>query len=377
MQRGEQVIYFNTEAFRAKIESVGAVFRPYHFERELSVGREVVGPLGVRVELMQTAEALLPGLLNEAQTLQPDYILYDSMCVWGKQIAQLLNRPAICSCALFLIGRKNFSAIPHNLLSPWQALRSIPALLKSTWQYRASAARIKRCYGAPSPPGLDFFSNPGDLTLVYTSRYFQIGGELFDDTFKFVGPSLARRNDHLDFPFDFLAGGPVIYISFGTIANEQLDFYRVCLAAFGGTPYRVVLSLGDKVPREALGALPPNILARPYNPQLDILERAALFITHGGMNSVSESAWFGAPMLVAPQTAEQPIIARRVEQLGAGLILNTRQLGPQSLRAQVEKVLNTPAFRQQSRAIGDSFRAAGGYVKAADEIFKFKESKEI
>ncbi|MFD0473253.1 nucleotide disphospho-sugar-binding domain-containing protein [Nonomuraea thailandensis] len=92
----------------------------------------------------------------------------------------------------------------------------------------------------------------------------------------------------------------------------------IALAPLGGT---VVLATGGTDPA-ALDPLPDNVIARRFVPQTEVLERAALFVTHGGMNSVNEAMYAGVPMLVIPQGADQPLVARRVVQLGAGLAIS-------------------------------------------------------
>lgn len=110
-----------------------------------------------------------------------------------------------------------------------------------------------------------------------------------------------------------------------------------------------------------------------YVLQLEVLQRADVFITHGGMNSSSEGLYFDVPLVVIPVTGDQPIIAKRVEELGAGLQLDRKQLTADLLRDTTERVLYNPLFAENSRKIGNSLREAGGYKKAADEIFKFKQ----
>ncbi|MEK7328316.1 MAG: macrolide family glycosyltransferase, partial [Chloroflexota bacterium] len=371
VRRGERVIYYNAEPFRAKVEETGAAFRAYDMGDKFGIGHGADSPLDAMARIMSAAEAVIPAVLDEVRAEQPDYIIYDSMCVWGKQIARILERPAVCSCSIFFVGAKNFAALPRDRAMFSNTFGQAPHAARWLWQSWNAARRIKKRYGVESPTPFDFFGNPGDLTLVYTSRYFQLGGELFDGAFKFVGPSIAPRDDHSDFPFDWLDGGPVIYVSLGTIFNDRPDFFRACLEAFGGARYRVVMAIGNKVAADSLGAIPDNFLLRPHVPQLEILPRVSLFITHGGMNSATESAWYGVPMLVAPQMGDQLVVASRVAQLGAGLLVDSRRFTAQTLREAAEKVMSSETFREQSRAIGQSLREAGGYARAADEVLSF------
>lgn len=372
--RGERVIYYNSETYRAKVEQTGAEFCAYHLNYDFGPPPGPLAPFVAMSLILGAGESVLRDQLQAARAENPLYILYDSMCPWGKQIAQLLHRPAICSCAVLYTGWRNFRAWSgenelsrHMLADPLTVGRGI-------LRYQRTSFRLWRQFGVSSPNVFDFFANPGDLTLLYTSRYFQVGGELFDEHFKFVGPLFEQRTDAPPFPLDWIGDAPLIFVSLGTLFNNRPDFFRTCIAAFTNTPYRIVIAFGDRIQREQLGTLPENIAAYPYVRQLDLFPRASLFITHGGMNSTSEAAWFGVPMLLAPQVGDQVFIARQVVRLGAGEQIDSFNISPDGLREAAERVIRTPAYRLGSQKIGESFRAAGGVKSAADAIQKFMQT---
>ena len=82
----------------------------------------------------------------------------------------------------------------------------------------------------------------------------------------------------------------------------------------------VIISCGNSLDQKLLGELPPNVQVYPYVDQLDVLSRADAFITHCGMNSVSESLYMAAPMVLYPQTSEQNAVARKTKEIGAGVL---------------------------------------------------------
>jgi MGT family glycosyltransferase len=207
---------------------------------------------------------------------------------------------------------------------------------------------------------------------------FQPFADNFDpQNFKFVGPSLLPRPEAPVFPFEALTGKPLIYISLGTIYNARPEFYRACFKAFGATAWQVVMAVGSQVSKELLGQAPGNFIIREVVPQLEVLKRASLFITHGGMNSVSEALYNNVPMVVLPQSADQPWIGKRVAELGAGQMLLKRKVSPSHLRQAAEKVLSQPSYVQAATLIGNSLRLAGGYQKAVDEIEAYKQKQGI
>ena len=374
--RGERVIYYCTETYRAKIESTGAEFRSYGAEYDFAPGQDAVTPFRAMSLILEAGEGVIANVIDQVRAEKPEYIIYDSMCVWGKQIARIIGVAAVCSCSIFLVHSKNIRDVPMDTRFQLQMTMGGLTLIASLWRYASIALRLKLKYGVSSPFFANFFANPGDMTLVYTSRYFQAGADRFDDSFKFVGPLIAPRNDHHDdsqisevFKTSEILNKPLLYISLGTLFNERADFFRACLEAFSDDRYRIIMSIGSKIDPASLGVIPNNFIVRPHVPQLEVLRRADIFITHGGMNSVSEGCWYGVPMIVLPQVGDQVVIASRVAQLGAAEKLTG--ITPQSIRVLSEKVLSDSSYKKQSAKIGETFREAGGAARAVEEIQSF------
>ncbi|MFF5344008.1 nucleotide disphospho-sugar-binding domain-containing protein [Streptomyces althioticus] len=191
----------------------------------------------------------------------------------------------------------------------------------------------------------------------------------FDGSHRFVGPSLGARPHDPTFPFERLRD-PVLYASLGTVFDADprlLRCFATALAPLGGT---VVLSTGRTDPG-ALEPLPKNVIARPFVPQTEVLERTALLVTHGGMNSVNEALYAGVPMLVIPQGADQPLVARRVTDLGAGLSMHPRDVLEDSVRSLARRLLDELRFRKAAHTMRDAQHRAGGFRRAADELERY------
>lgn len=154
-----------------------------------------------------------------------------------------------------------------------------------------------------------------------------------DRMFRFVGPLHgALPTPYAGFPFHLLTGRRLLVAAFGTVFSHGAARLRAFAEVFRGTSWQVVLATG-RTPPAALGPLPGNVLALPGIPQQDLLGRAEVFLTHGGMNSVLEAAAAGVPMVVSPRTREQRRTAAQLVRLGAGAIA-----GPAGrLLAQVEE----------------------------------------
>ena len=370
IRRGEEVVYCTAEPYRDLVEPTGAkviTFDGNKFvEAFLAGGRNFWARVG---GLLRTADIVIPSVLEQTKGERFDYLIHDSMFGCGRLLAQILDLPAIRSCTSFAIHQNSFDSMQDHLS------RQFPADVneRAQQEFQQLASNVRAKYNVQAGSAYEVFCNPAPMTIVYTSKRFQPGGESFDETYKFVGPSIVPRT-HVQFDFSQADTDHLIYISLGTVFNQAVDFYRRCIAAFAGTKYTVVLSVGGKTRIADLGDLPSNFIVRSYVPQLEVLQRAKLFITHGGMNSASEGLYYGVPLIVLPQSADQPIVARRVAEIGAGIQLNQDGLTAWDLREAAERVLKDSSIRKACDEIGDSFRAAGGYRQAVEEIFVYKRS---
>jgi MGT family glycosyltransferase len=363
VRRGERVVYYATEPYRARVEATGAEYRSYGDADAFRPPAHTGGLYSVMAWEIGLAESLLPRLLEELRVLAPGYLLIDSMCVWGHLARQVLGIPAATLASVFVpddravtvdeLLQQAYGYAPKEVL-----LAGIDALNT----YLQIAQRIDRRYGTESPNLVQFFAGRQPLNIVFTSRHFHLAGERFDDSYRFVGPTLDPPHRKPD--------SHLIYLSMGTIFNDQPAFYRACFEALSSAPCDVLVSAGGSL--ETLGPAPSNFTVCESVDQREVLGRALIFISHGGMNSVSESLWNGVPLLLFPQHGDQHLVAARVEELGAGLVLRPPDLDPARLRAAVDRVLSDPAFREAAGKIAETFHAAGGYRRAADEILRWR-----
>jgi len=180
-----------------------------------------------------------------------------------------------------------------------------------------------------------------------------------------VGPLRHQLRRQVQFPWERLDGRPLIYASLGTLQNKNPELFRCFAEACQGIEVQLVIAGATP---ESLGALPENVLAVAYAPQLELLRRASLTLTHGGLNTVLDSLACGVPLLVIPLTYEQPAIAQRVRWVGAGEMLSPSRLHPWQLKADLGKLLADPTYATRAQHIAGAIRAAGGVRRAGDLI---------
>ncbi|MGQ8872215.1 macrolide family glycosyltransferase [Paenibacillus sp. TSA_86.1] len=366
---GEEVVYVCAEEYRSRIEQTGAQVMTYPFLEDAFSHDPILKPLEYRhpyqfiyMITCGVIPKMIPEVFRVIEDETFDYLIYDSLMGWGGRIlAEKLEIPAVCTIASFA------SAEPLSINEEGIDTQEMYEAIMQT------AREIAAEHQVSVPAVEDMTAHTGLLNIVYTSRYFQPRADELDDRFLFTGSSIIPRKDAPEFPFHLLSERypETVYISMGTILNKSLEFYKLCFDAFKNLPINVVLSSGKYTEMESLEELiPDNFIVKSYVAQIEILQHTNVFVTHAGMNSVSEALYFDVPLVMIPMTSDQPMVAGRVKELGAGVVLDQYHLNAIQLQEAVMEVLHNPIYREQAHLIGKSLREAGGYTRAAAAIMQ-------
>lgn len=355
--RGHQVLYYNASSFREKIEAAGAQLVPIDAymppapdDLDLRVGRD----FSLLVEMaVDTALALENRVAQDAAGHRPACVVGDSVCIWGKLLARRQGLPFVCSTTSLAFNEHTAGMMKQRPAEILYMLRGMPRM--------ARKLRLLRAHGYDVPNLVSLIGNDSETpTVVYTSRLFQPMAETFGSRYAFVGPLVMRRYPRQKHD------RPLAYVSLGTILNNAPDFYQRVLLALSGMACDAVLSVGDAVDPASLGPLPSGVRVFPCVNQLETLAGADVFLTHCGMNSVSESLLCGVPMVLFPQHGEENAVAIRCEQLGVGLRLKRPSVD--CIRDALETVLREESYRKNAQRIAEDFAQCGGAAQAADFV---------
>ncbi|MBU6346974.1 MAG: glycosyl transferase family 1, partial [Cyanobacteria bacterium REEB494] len=161
-----------------------------------------------------------------------------------------------------------------------------------------------------------------------------------------------------------LSDKPLIYASMGTLQNRLKNTFQTIAAACENLDIQLVISLGGSANPEDLPPLPGHPLVVRYAPQIELLQRASLTITHGGMNTTIESLTHGVPLVAIPITNDQPGVAARIQWSGCGEFLELKQLTVQKLREKVKRVLEVPSYRDCAQQFQQEINHSGGINQA-------------
>ena len=138
--------------------------------------------------------------------------------------------------------------------------------------------------------------------------------------------------------------------------TDFIDFYKLCISAFRDTHYYVCMSIGKKCEVSQLGEIPANFFVRSFLPQMEILKRADVFITHAGFNSVNEALYFGVPMLALPMVNDQHMVAKRLVSMQLGITENIKELSPEVLRSKLETLIMDKKMKENCMEVSREMR---------------------
>jgi zeaxanthin glucosyltransferase len=188
-------------------------------------------------------------------------------------------------------------------------------------------------------------------------------------TFHYAGPfhdDYGRET--VAFPWERLTGEPLIYASMGTLVNGLTDVFRVILKAAAIPGRQLILSIGSNIQMDDIGSIPAGAIVVSKAPQIELLKRAELCITHAGINTTLESLALGVPMVAIPVGFDQPGIAARIVWHGVGKSVPVAPMSEENLSAAIQEVLGNPGYRDAARRFQRTIARNNGLDRAADVL---------
>ncbi|MFN9618148.1 MAG: glycosyltransferase [Synechococcaceae cyanobacterium] len=315
-------------------------------------------------------------LLQEApQALRAagvEMLLIDQASFAGPTVAEQLALPFVSVSSALLLNREP-GVPPFN--SGWAYSRSPWARLRNRCGYalldnlmapiRREVRSFRRQAGLPP---LRAGAQPDSrlAQICQQPAAFEFPRRRLPACLHFTGPLLQPGSrPEVPFPWERLDDRPLIYASLGTLQNRQLGLFATIAAACHNLDAQLVIGLGGGCAPEDLPPLAGSPLVVGYAPQLALLQRAVLTITHAGLNTVLESLSEGVPLVAIPITNDQPGVAARIAWSGCGAVVPLRRLSVGRLRAAIEQGLHDPGIHANARRLQRAIQRAGGVARAA------------
>ena len=214
----------------------------------------------------------------------------------------------------------------------------------------------------------DLFSKVAQISQIPAE--FDFPGRKLPSSFHYTGPFVDPEGRRpVDFPWERISSDrPLIYASMGTLQNGFKHVFHAIAEACAGLGVQLVVSLGGGLEPEDLERMAGDPILVRYAPQLELVRRSALIVTHGGLNTTLEALSNGVPMVVIPITNDQPGVGARIQWTGTGEVIPVKQLSKEKLRRAVCAVLRDSSYRRAARGLQACIADANGLERAADIV---------
>lgn len=387
-QRGHEVILFGIPDVRSYATAANINFYPIG-KNTFPVGsnqksQQRLGELSGIFALLYTidsfrkgTEVLLSDVPPACRELGIEILLIDQVLLEGSTIAEYSNLPFITVCSAILLNPE--PTVPPTLTSwnydpSWlgqlrnQIGSSVLELAGTPIKLLVNQYRHKWGLNSLNPDNkLDLWSKRAIISQQPPS--FEFPRQKLPDYFYFTGPLTSNISRiEIPFPWEKLNGKPLVYASLGTLQNQILGVFIQIAYACLGLDVQLVISLGGATEPAELGYVPGSPIVVKAAPQLALLKRAHLCITHAGMNTTLESLSNGVPLVAIPITNDQPAVAARIAWTQTGKVVALNSCNVYELKKAIAQVLSEPKYRQNALKLKADIEQAGGVTKAADII---------
>lgn len=392
-RRGHRVVFIVEESFAGTLEAQGFEERTMRLnpppETEEAPGQfwkdfiRDTAPVFRKPTIDQLAEFIAPtfqALIDGSKyvdarlteiigELEPDLLVEDNVVTFPALFASGRPWARIDSCNPLEIKDPNlppvFSGLPSEDRSGWAEF----------WEaYRAAHAEMHADFdefcrerGAPPLPRDDFIHASPTLNLyLYPEEVDYPRREALGPTWHNLGASVRATDPDWRLPEELASWSePLVYLSLGSLGSADVELMRTLVAELAEAPYRFIVSKGPQADEFELA---PNMVGADFLPQTSVLPQVDLVITHGGNNTVTESLFFGKPMVLLPIFWDQHDNAQRIDETGYGIRLDTYAHEPDELHGAIARLLDDGELADRLAQTSRRLRAARGTELAADLI---------
>jgi zeaxanthin glucosyltransferase len=396
--RGNEVVFIGFPEAEAAIRAANLEFVPF-CEREYPMG-SIAKALGGVAKLhgldvvRYSCREVIPGLLEAALEHLPEKIaetgvealVLDAIYFFLELVPMRLGMPYV---HVWTAHHLDFSGATPPALFSWPHETTSAAIerniegLQICGEILTPLAAIAQPYAEMAGLDIDWKDPAATISklaaITQAPREFDFPNPNWPPTFHYAGPFHDDEGrQEIPFPWEKLTDKPLVYASLGTIVNGLDYVYRIILEAVGKFPeIQTVLSVGKNINPDVLGPIPPNAIVVSAAPQIELLKRASLCITHAGLNTTLESLAQGVPMVAIPIGYEQPGVAARIAHHGVGEFVEVGDLTVDRLFELIHRVATNQGYRERARYFQDVIAKTRGLDAAAEIIEQSLGARQI
>ena len=376
MDRGHRVTFFLHPEWEQQVRQQGLEFYPMDVPHSSTMQKktEPTTRIGkIRMALHRIAaemEAFLSAYPPAIQATGVNTLIMGEISLTGPTVAEILQLP------YFIVS----TSIPHNFgwESPFtehgawfdRLQREIleVSILRMKGPVRLKLDQYRRRLGLRPIRSIGE-SHPEFAHITQWPKCLDPGRAVLPKNFFYAGPFVDEAvREPVPFPWERLDGRPLVYASMGTTRKTDPAVFAHIAQACHELNLQLVITLGGRRDPASFSELPGDPVVVKNAPQLLLLRRAQVVITHAGPNTVLETLMQGKPMVALPVRLDQPAVATRLHQCGVAEVLRLDQRSAKEIGAALVKVCNDPHYRQAAERLQKELQSLSGLVGAADII---------
>ncbi|CAD5209853.1 unnamed protein product [Bursaphelenchus okinawaensis] len=177
----------------------------------------------------------------------------------------------------------------------------------------------------------------------------------------------------------------VVLVSFGTVAKAS-EMPKQLSDALVDTfkTYPKINFIWKYEVEDTVGANVTNLFKRPWVPQHDLLgnKKILAFITHGGLNSISETAEMGVPTVCIPVFGDQPLNCQAAQAHGISIMMDKATLTAETLKKTLDTVMHDQSMRKKVKQMADLINhkpipSKERFVKHVEHAIRFNVNEAL
>jgi zeaxanthin glucosyltransferase len=327
--------------------------------------------------LTKSSQVLLTRLPETLQASGVEALVIDAVLIDVALVPMHLGMPYVHVCSALTL---DFSGNTPPCIFPWsynptpEGLARNQEGLRQFAQMMEAPKAVARKFAEQVGLDIDWSDPLATVSklawLTQTPQVFDFPGSHWPAQYHHTGPFHdGQGRVPADFPWERLTGEPLIYASMGTLQNGHEAVFSTIAEAVGERPgMQLVMSIGPTLQASQIQSVPANAIIVNYAPQIELLKRSALCITHAGQNTALESLMQGVPMVAIPVTNDQPGVAARIVYSRTGASVPLQQLTAKGLSALIDEVLGNPEYRENAMRMKEAIGGTAGLEKAANLV---------
>jgi UDP:flavonoid glycosyltransferase YjiC (YdhE family) len=186
-----------------------------------------------------------------------------------------------------------------------------------------------------------------------------------DDTAHLGAVQLVRPADPIA-PDD--TAEPLVYVTLGTVFNDDVPLFLVAVEAARELGIRVVVTVGPGNDPDVLGPQPSHVTVEQFVPQAELLPACAAVVSHAGSGTFLAALAAGVPQVLLPQAADQFLNAQAGEEGGVAIAVPRAEVSVARVRDALERVIGDNAFRLAAERVRAEISAMPAPAAVAAEL---------